>query len=133
MLLTSLPGHTLRFDLLHFLGFLHERAEGAEEPHDAVPGKAALDALAVPDLAAVEGPQDLVDPGHQEGQATQQAVLSHRLRVPSELVARDEVGNDAQAAVVETAAQSVLPLVRHGWSSVLVGFVLFLRVEIALI
>jgi len=92
------------------LCFLDDGAKGTEPVHYAVIHIATLDALGLPDLAPDLGSGPDAD-GSQKGEETvEAAALANSLGVLAGSQARHEVGDDAQAAVVEAAEQTVGPL-----------------------
>jgi len=110
-----LARHRLGRATLNLVAFLYEGAEGTEDVHEAIVAVIPLDALGLPDLAADLGAGPDAD-GPQRGQApVRAAALAHSLSV---LAGRDEgqeVGDDADAAVAEAAAQAICPLAHGGW------------------
>jgi len=110
---TLLAGHGLRRGSLHLRCILHEGAERAEHVHQAVAAEPAIDALGLADQAPDFGVEVDAD-GAQRGQAAvEEAALADLLGRLAGRHARDEVRDDAEAAVVEAPAQTVGPLT-HG-------------------
>ena len=99
--------------LLHLLSLLHERAEVAEEDHQQVLAAPARYPRTLADFPAHAEQRHDVGQRDEVDQAAEEAGVPYGLRVLAERVARHEVGNDAQAQVVETAADAVFP--GHGW------------------
>lgn len=75
-------------------------ADNGEEIRNAT----ALDVSRRPHFSSNLDESDYVKDGHEVGQGTEKARVAHCLRVLAEGVARDEVGDQAQADVVEAAA-----------------------------
>jgi hypothetical protein len=96
--------------MLDFLLLLDQSAERTETPEDQIPDEAATDVLAVPDLASDARSKDLVDDRDKEAETAQTATVPNSLGVLSEGVTWDEERYQTDAAVVEAAAKSVLPV-----------------------
>lgn len=98
---------------LDLLCFLYKGTQRAAADHQQIVEGGARDAPLLPDLAAdLEGGDDVGD-GDDVGYPAGDAGLADGLGVLAELVARQEVTDDAQADVVEAPEGPVLPFSRH--------------------
>jgi len=95
---------------LHFPRLLHQSTQRAEHVHQAVVAERALDTLGLPDLLPDLGPKVDADAAEGGEEAVEEAGLAHGLCVLAGSHARRQVRHDADAAVVEAAAQLVGPL-----------------------
>lgn len=102
---------------VHFHGGLSEGAAVAAPHGEDVPNEAARDALLLPHLLPQTAGTDEVGQGYELDQTADEARLANLLGDLADRVAGHEVGDDADGAVVEAAAEAVLELVGHcaGW------------------
>ena len=105
-----LPGHVRRLRSFELLRFLDYGAVLAEHGAQDVVAEGSLNPHVVSDLASDldEGVQ--VENGDTLRQSAQNAAAADFLRVLPEGVARDDVGHDARAAVIEAATNAVGPV-----------------------
>ena len=96
-------------DRVDLLCLLRERAQTAEHHHAAVADRAALDTLLVAHLSANDRRADDVCERHEHEDAVQDARLTDLLGDLALRVAGHEVGDDADHAVIEAPAETVLP------------------------
>ena len=96
-----------------FLGFLAQRTSIAAQVAEEIAETTSLDSLLLSYLAADHGSCDYVDRGDKLGKAAQTTAITNSLGVFPEGIAGTEVGDDAQSAVIEAAAYSVLPVATH--------------------
>lgn len=106
-------GHLLSSRRLHLLGLLNQCAQTTEGDGAEVADTAAWYVPGVSDLASHLQECYHVGYWHEEDGATEEARFAHCLRVLAEGVARDEVGDQTQADVVEATKETVLEL-GHG-------------------
>jgi len=99
---------------LNLLSFLYEGAKPAEPVQQTVRHETPLDALGVSDLLADLGTRVHADAAEERHDAIVAAALAHRLGVLARRVARHEVRDDAQPAVVEAREQPVFPVAHDG-------------------
>ena len=85
----------------------------AEEDHQQVLAAPARYPRTFADFPAHAEQRHDVGQRDEVDQAAEEAGVPYGLRVLAERVTRHEVGDDAQAHVVETAAEAVFP--GHGW------------------
>lgn len=103
-------GCLLRWCPFHFLTLLDQGADGAEEVHQTVTAKSSIDAFAFPDLATDLGPGPDTDRAQDGQDPVHDAAFSDRLGIFTGREAGHEISDDAEAAVVEAAEETVLPL-----------------------
>jgi len=96
-----------------FLCLLAEGAGSAEHVQTAVGDLRAGDALLLADLSASEHTANAADDGNERQDAVEQARVADLLGHLASRIARNEVGDDADGAVVEAAEQTVLELTAH--------------------
>jgi len=102
--------HGVAAGALHLLGLLHDGAEWAEKYCTKIAEAAAVYAVLLSNLAPDGHACHQVEHGHEQGEAAQATRVSYSLSIFAEGVAGYEVGDDAEAAVVEAAEQPVLEL-----------------------
>jgi hypothetical protein len=110
------PCNALSSWRLDLLRLLYEGTQWTTHNREKVPNAAAVDAPGFPDLPAHRDQGNDLKDGHEVGHATENARLADCLRVLAEGVARDKVGDQAQATVVEAAAETVLELSHGCWA-----------------
>lgn len=121
--MTSLcPGHGLDSRDLDFLSFLHQGTQGAAADQQQIVEGRARDATLLADFPSDFDGCHEVDDRHEVGNTASTARLTDGLRVLAESVARDEVGDNTQAKVVEATEESMLPVTRHFVSSFTLSF-----------
>jgi len=72
-----------------------------------------VDVLAFSYLSSDTGSGDRIRYGYELNKTAAATTLANRLGVLADRVAGNEVGDDTEAAIVKTTAQSVLPWLRH--------------------
>jgi len=110
----SFPGHGLhaRQAVLRLLSHLNDGAQGTAEVSDDVAHQRTLNTFRLSHLLSVQSAKDDERKSEERSQSAEHATLTESLGVFAEGVTRDDVGDDADAAVVEAAAKSVRPI-RH--------------------
>jgi len=109
----SFPGHGLHArHVLRLLSHLNDGAQRAAEVSDDVAHQRTLDSSILSQLLSVQSAEDDERKSEERSQSAHKATLTESLGVFAEGVTRDDVRDDADAAVVEATAKSVFPF-RH--------------------
>jgi len=114
----SFPGHGLYArHILRLLSHLNHGAQRAAEVSDDVAHQRTLDSFLLPQLLSVQSAKDDERKSEERSQSAEHTTFTESLGIFAEGVTRDDVGDDADAAVVEATAKSVLPI-RHLYDTI---------------
>lgn len=108
-----LASHRLRSDGADFLSFLDERTAVATPERQQVHDETTRNVLLSSHLATYLSSTDEVGDGNELNQSADETALADLLGDPAGRVARHDVRDDADTAVVEAAEQAMLEFVRH--------------------
>jgi len=109
----SFPDHGLYArHILRLLSHLNHGAQRAAEVSDDVAHQRTLDSFLLSQLLSVQSAKDDERKSEERSQSAEHTTFTESLGIFAEGVTRDDVGDDADAAVVEAAAKSVRPI-RH--------------------
>lgn len=98
---------------MHLLRLLYQCTQRAETDHQQIVEGGTRDALLLSDLASDLQRREDVDDGADVGEAASEATFADGFGILAKLVARHEIGNNAQPEIVEAAEKSVLPFSSH--------------------
>jgi len=97
---------------------LDKDAKWATNHRDRVAQHRTLDALQLTSLSTVQSAHDEHRNSKHRKKAANETIFAESLGIFAEGVAREDVGDEAEAAVVEAAAKTVLPLSHFGSNEV---------------
>jgi len=120
--LFSLHANRVHPHVVRFLRHLRHGAAGTAEAQTAIADNRTGNALGLSHLLSHNGQDNPVN-GRSQQDAAQEAALPHRFGRLTEGIAGEEVGQQADAAVIETSTKSMFPFHDMRRRRVLIGLV----------